>query len=140
MTEQTSSSGPIIECYDVHKWFGSFEALRGISMEVYKGEVIVIFGPSGSGKSTFIRTLNRLEEHQQGRIVIDGIELTKDVRNIEAVRMETGMVFQQFNLSPSKCLRKCHPGTYPGPKMVERKGEDKRESTFRKSRNPGTGR
>jgi general L-amino acid transport system ATP-binding protein len=100
MTEQTSSSGPIIECYDVHKWFGSFEALRGISMEVYKGEVIVIFGPSGSGKSTFIRTLNRLEEHQQGRIVIDGIELTKDVRNIEAVRMETGMVFQQFNLFP----------------------------------------
>jgi len=100
MSEQSSSSGPIIECHDVHKWFGSFEALRGISMEVYKGEVVVIFGPSGSGKSTFIRTLNRLEEHQQGRIVVDGIELTKDVRNIEAVRMETGMVFQQFNLFP----------------------------------------
>lgn len=69
-------------------------------MEVMKGEVIVIFGPSGSGKSTFIRTLNRLEEHQQGQIIIDGIELTHDIRNIERVRMETGMVFQQFNLFP----------------------------------------
>ena len=69
-------------------------------MEVYKGQVIVIFGPSGSGKSTFIRTLNRLEEHQRGRIFVDGVELTNDVRNIEQVRMETGMVFQQFNLFP----------------------------------------
>ena len=84
----------------MHKWYGDFEALRGISMEVNKGEVIVIFGPSGSGKSTFIRTLNRLEEHQKGQIIIDGIELTRDVHNIEAVRMETGMVFQQFNLFP----------------------------------------
>lgn len=90
----------IIKCRNVHKWFGDFEALRGISMDVYKGEVVVIFGPSGSGKSTFIRTLNRLEEHQEGQIVIDGIELTRDVHNIEAVRMETGMVFQQFNLFP----------------------------------------
>jgi general L-amino acid transport system ATP-binding protein len=100
MSEQSGDGEPIIQCYDVHKWFGSFEALRGISMEVKKGEVIVIFGPSGSGKSTFIRTLNRLEEHQKGKIIIDGIELTKDVHNIEAVRMETGMVFQQFNLFP----------------------------------------
>ncbi len=69
-------------------------------MEVYKGEVIVIFGPSGSGKSTFIRTLNRLEEHHKGQIIIDGIELTHDTRNIEKVRMEIGMVFQQFNLFP----------------------------------------
>ena len=91
---------PIILCRDVHKWLGNFQALRGISMEVYKGEVIVIFGPSGSGKSTFIRTLNRLEEHQKGQIVIDGIELTHDVRNVEQIRMETGMVFQQFNLFP----------------------------------------
>jgi len=90
----------IIICRDVHKWFGNFQALRGISMEVRKGEVVVIFGPSGSGKSTFIRTLNRLEEHQKGQIIIDGIELTRDVRNIEQVRMETGMVFQQFNLFP----------------------------------------
>lgn len=90
----------IIICKDVHKWFGDFQALRGIDMEVEKGEVIVIFGPSGSGKSTFIRTLNRLEEHQRGQIIIDGIELTHDVRNIEKVRMETGMVFQLFNLFP----------------------------------------
>lgn len=90
----------IISARDVHKWYGQFHALKGINMEVKKGEVIVIFGPSGSGKSTFIRTLNRLEEHQQGEIVIDDIELSHDVRNIEAIRMETGMVFQQFNLFP----------------------------------------
>lgn len=100
MNQEISQSEPIIKCRDVHKWFGNFEALKGISMDVYRGEVIVIFGPSGSGKSTFIRTLNRLEEHQHGQIIIDGIELTKDVHNIEAVRMETGMVFQQFNLFP----------------------------------------
>jgi len=91
---------PIIICKDVHKWFGDFQALKGISMEVHRGEVIVIFGPSGSGKSTFIRTINRLEEHQRGQIIVDGIELTHDVRNIEKIRMETGMVFQQFNLFP----------------------------------------
>ncbi len=93
-------SESIIICRDVHKWFGSFHALKGISMEVQKGEVIVIFGPSGSGKSTFIRTLNRLEEHQRGTIIVDGIELTHDTRNIHAVRSEIGMVFQQFNLFP----------------------------------------
>jgi general L-amino acid transport system ATP-binding protein len=91
---------PIIVCRDVHKWYGHFHALRGVDMEVHKGEVIVIFGPSGSGKSTFIRTLNRLEEHQRGQILVDGVELSNDVRNIEQVRMETGMVFQQFNLFP----------------------------------------
>ncbi|MEJ2448999.1 MAG: amino acid ABC transporter ATP-binding protein, partial [Anaerolineales bacterium] len=91
---------PIITCQGVHKWFGDFEALKGVDMEVYEGEVIVIFGPSGSGKSTFIRTINRLEEHQEGTIVVDGIELTHDVRNIEKIRTETGMVFQQFNLFP----------------------------------------
>ena len=100
MSERPFEEEPIIYCEDVHKWFGNFEALCGISMEVQKGEVIVIFGPSGSGKSTFIRTLNRLEEHQRGKIVIDGIELTKDMHDIEAVRIETGMVFQQFNLFP----------------------------------------
>jgi general L-amino acid transport system ATP-binding protein len=103
MSEQVSESKegqPIIIARDVHKWFGEFQALRGIDMEVDVGEVIVIFGPSGSGKSTFIRTLNRLEEHQQGQIIIDGIELSHDVRNIEKVRSETGMVFQQFNLFP----------------------------------------
>jgi general L-amino acid transport system ATP-binding protein len=93
-------SDPIIQCTDVHKWFGNFEALKGVDMQVEKGEVIVIFGPSGSGKSTFIRTINRLEEHQQGTIIVDGIELTHDVRNIAAIRSEIGMVFQQFNLFP----------------------------------------
>jgi general L-amino acid transport system ATP-binding protein len=91
---------PIIKCRGVEKWYGHFQALKGVDMDVRKGEVIVIFGPSGSGKSTFIRTLNRLEEHQKGQIVVDGIELTGDLRNIEAIRMETGMVFQQFNLFP----------------------------------------
>jgi general L-amino acid transport system ATP-binding protein len=95
MTEE-----PIIYCKNVHKWYDDFHALRGIDMEVFLGEVIVIFGPSGSGKSTFIRTINRLEEHQEGQIVVDGIELSHDVRNIERIRMETGMVFQQFNLFP----------------------------------------
>ncbi len=90
----------IIQCTDVHKWFDEFHALRGVSMDVEVGEVIVIFGPSGSGKSTFIRTINRLEEHQRGTIVVDGIELTHDVRNISAVRSEIGMVFQSFNLFP----------------------------------------
>jgi len=94
------SNEPIIVCQSVHKWFDEFHALRGIDMEVQTGEVIVIFGPSGSGKSTFIRTLNRLEEHQKGTIIIDGIELSHDVRNIEKIRTETGMVFQQFNLFP----------------------------------------
>ena len=96
----TITTEPIIVCQDVHKWFDDFHALKGVNMEVKKGEVIVIFGPSGSGKSTFIRTLNRLEEHQRGTIIIDGIELGHDVRNIERIRMETGMVFQQFNLFP----------------------------------------
>ncbi|MBC8332976.1 MAG: amino acid ABC transporter ATP-binding protein [Anaerolineae bacterium] len=97
---ENNNNDPIIVCQDVHKWYGQFHALRGIDMEVRKGEVIVIFGPSGSGKSTFIRTINRLEEHQSGQIVVDSIELTHDVRNIEAIRKETGMVFQQFNLFP----------------------------------------
>jgi general L-amino acid transport system ATP-binding protein len=93
-------TGDMIICRDVHKWFGDFEALRGISLTVKRGEVIVIIGPSGSGKSTFIRTINRLEEHQQGDIIVDGITLSHDVRNIAEIRREVGMVFQQFNLFP----------------------------------------
>jgi general L-amino acid transport system ATP-binding protein len=99
-TEADRTPAPMIVCRDVHKWYGHYHALRGVNMEVQKGEVIVIFGPSGSGKSTFIRTLNRLEEHQRGQILVDGVELSNDVRNIERVRTETGMVFQQFNLFP----------------------------------------
>jgi general L-amino acid transport system ATP-binding protein len=94
------NGAPMIVTEGVEKWFGSFQALRGISMTVARGEVVVILGPSGSGKSTFVRTLNRLEPHDAGRIVIDGIELTRNVKNIEAVRREVGMVFQQFNLFP----------------------------------------
>jgi general L-amino acid transport system ATP-binding protein len=90
----------IIICRDVHKWFGDFHVLRGVTTTVRKGEVVVICGPSGSGKSTFIRTINRLEEHQRGQIIVDGIELTHDVKNIEAIRREIGMVFQSFNLFP----------------------------------------
>ncbi len=99
MTE-SANGNDIIIARDVHKWFGQFHALRGISLSVKRGEVIVIFGASGSGKSTFIRTINRLEEHQRGQIIVDGIELTNDIRNIEAIRSEVGMVFQQFNLFP----------------------------------------
>jgi len=91
---------PIIVCENVSKWYGDFQALKDVNLEVRKGEVIVIFGPSGSGKSTFIRTINRLEEHQEGKIIVDGIELNDDTHNIELIRMETGMVFQQFNLFP----------------------------------------
>jgi len=90
----------IIICRDVKKWFGDFQALRGISVTVTRGEVVVIIGPSGSGKSTFIRTINRLEEHQKGDIIVDGIELSNDVRNIAAIRSEIGIVFQLFNLFP----------------------------------------
>jgi general L-amino acid transport system ATP-binding protein len=90
----------IIVCRDVHKWFGELHVLRGISMNVKLGEVMVIFGPSGSGKSTFIRTINRLEDHQKGDIIVDGIELSNDVRNVAAIRSEIGMVFQSFNLFP----------------------------------------
>jgi general L-amino acid transport system ATP-binding protein len=90
----------IIICRDVHKWYGDFHVLDGVSATVKRGEVVVVFGPSGSGKSTFIRTINRLETHQRGTIIVDGIEMTDDLRNIEAIRRETGMVFQQFNLFP----------------------------------------
>lgn len=90
----------IIECEDLHKWYGEFHVLKGITTSIQKGEVVVVCGPSGSGKSTFIRTINRLEEHQRGRIIVDGIELTGDLRNIDAIRREVGMVFQQFNLFP----------------------------------------
>ncbi|MGH2418620.1 MAG: amino acid ABC transporter ATP-binding protein [Candidatus Limnocylindria bacterium] len=90
----------MIVARDVHKWFGQLHVLRGIDLTVAPGEVVVIFGASGSGKSTFIRTINRLEEHQRGQIIVDGIELTNDIRNIAAIRSEIGMVFQSFNLFP----------------------------------------
>ncbi|NJR25245.1 MAG: amino acid ABC transporter ATP-binding protein [Richelia sp. CSU_2_1] len=98
-TQQTIPEQVII-AENVHKWYGQFHVLRGVSMNVNRGEVVVVMGPSGSGKSTFIRTFNALEEYQQGKITIDGIELSHDLRNIEAIRREVGMVFQQFNLFP----------------------------------------
>ncbi len=91
---------PIIFCRDMNKWFGDFHVLRNISLEVMPREVLVIIGPSGSGKSTLIRCINRLEEHQDGTIIVNGIELSHDVQNIAEIRRETGMVFQQFNLFP----------------------------------------
>ena len=97
---QSNGAEDIIVCRDVHKWFGSFHALKGITTTVGRGEVVVIIGPSGSGKSTFIRTINRLEKHQRGDIIVDGFEMTDDIRNIDAIRREVGMVFQQFNLFP----------------------------------------
>ncbi len=92
--------GPMIVARDVHKWFGNFHVLRGVTTSVDRGQKVVIVGPSGSGKSTFIRTINRLEEHQRGDIIVDGVPMTQDVRNIDAIRRDVGMVFQQFNLFP----------------------------------------
>ena len=88
----------MIQISNLHKWFGDFHVLKNVSMDVAKGEKIVVCGPSGSGKSTLIRCINRLEAHQQGSIVIDGVELTDDLKNVELVRREVGMVFQSFNL------------------------------------------
>ena len=90
----------MIEMKDVHKWYGQFHVLKNINLTVKQGERIVLCGPSGSGKSTTIRCINRLEEHQQGQIIVDGTELTSDVKNIEMIRREVGMVFQHFNLFP----------------------------------------
>ena len=98
---QVAGSGEVmIELRDVVKRFGNFTALSGINLSIARKEVVVVIGPSGSGKSTMIRCINRLEEHDEGRIVVDGVELSRDVRNIQEVRRETGMVFQQFNLFP----------------------------------------
>tara|TARA_B100001750_G_scaffold247512_1_gene273540 strand:- start:733 stop:1485 length:753 start_codon:yes stop_codon:yes gene_type:complete len=105
MSSKINTNDHIISFEDVHKWFGNFHVLKGINIKIDKGEVVVVFGPSGSGKSTFIRTINRLEEHQNGKITIDGIELTTDLKNIDAVRREVGMVFQSFNLFPHLTVR-----------------------------------
>ncbi len=96
----TETENDIIVCEDVKKWFGDFQALKGVTISIKEREVVVVIGPSGSGKSTFIRCINRLEVHQEGRIIVDGIELSSDVRNVEKIRSEVGMVFQQFNLFP----------------------------------------
>ncbi|NNE84540.1 MAG: amino acid ABC transporter ATP-binding protein [Alphaproteobacteria bacterium] len=101
MTETNPNAGaPVIEINGLNKWFGPFHVLRDINLSVAPRERIVICGPSGSGKSTLIRCINRLEEHQEGQIIVDGTELTNDLKNIDAVRREVGMVFQSFNLFP----------------------------------------
>jgi len=96
----TRTNDAIIQVKDLNKWFGDFHVLKNINLEVKKQEKIVICGPSGSGKSTLIRCINRLEEHQKGHIIVDGIELTNNLKNIETIRTEVGMVFQHFNLFP----------------------------------------
>ena len=102
MTEATSTTtnDTVIELKEVNKWYGEFQALADINMSVKKGERVVVCGPSGSGKSTMIRCINRLEVHQRGTIIVDGIELTDNLKSIEAIRSEVGMVFQSFNLFP----------------------------------------
>ncbi len=99
-TRPGGTGEPIIVLEGVEKWFGSFQALRGIDLVVGRQEVVVVCGPSGSGKSTLIRCVNRLEKHDRGRIVVDGVALSEDIRNIQEIRREVGMVFQQFNLFP----------------------------------------
>ena len=98
--KNTLTGDAIIEIVEMHKWYDDFHVLKGINLTVKKQERIVICGPSGSGKSTLIRCINRLEEHQRGRIIVDGMELTNDLKNIEKIRAEVGMVFQHFNLFP----------------------------------------
>jgi len=100
LVDRNADDAPMIILRGVHKWFGQFHVLRDINLDVWKGQKVVVCGPSGSGKSTMIRCINRLEDHQRGHIVVDGIELTSDVRNVDAIRREVGMVFQHFNLFP----------------------------------------
>ena len=119
------SGQPMIELRQVHKWYGQFHVLKDINLSVAKGERIVICGPSGSGKSTMIRCINRLEEHQRGQIIVDGTELTDDVKNIDQIRREVGMVFQHFNLFPHlSVLENCCLAPIWVRKMPRKEAED----------------
>ncbi|WP_262137692.1 amino acid ABC transporter ATP-binding protein [Pseudomonas sp. Marseille-Q5117] len=123
--KQPVSPEGIIQMQGVNKWYGQFHVLKDINLNVRQGERIVLCGPSGSGKSTTIRCLNRLEEHQQGRIVVDGVELTNDLKQIESVRREVGMVFQHFNLFPHlTILQNCTLAPMWVRKMPKRKAEE----------------
>ncbi|MEZ5538050.1 MAG: amino acid ABC transporter ATP-binding protein [Thiolinea sp.] len=114
-----------IRIKNMQKWYGNFHVLRDINLDVYKGERIVVCGPSGSGKSTMIRCINRLEEHQQGLIEVDGVELTDDLKNIDAIRREVGMVFQHFNLFPHlTVLENCTLAPIWVRKMPKKKAEE----------------
>jgi general L-amino acid transport system ATP-binding protein len=117
MSDEPDNSRPMIELRDVNKWFGDFHVLRDISLTVRRGERVVVCGPSGSGKSTMIRCINRLEAHQEGSIIVDGTELNDDLRRIEAVRREVGMVFQSFNLFPHMTVME---NLVLGPTLVQR--------------------
>ena len=116
----TDATGPAIRMEGVHKWYGHFHVLKNVNLDVESGEKIVICGPSGSGKSTLIRCINRLEEHQQGGIFVEGIELTDDLKKIDEIRSEVGMVFQQFNLFPHMTiLENCTLGPIRVRKMAK---------------------
>jgi general L-amino acid transport system ATP-binding protein len=116
---------PAIQMVDVHKWYGDFHVLRDINLNVKRGERIVICGPSGSGKSTMIRCINRLEEHQKGRIIVDGVELLDDLKRIDEVRRDVGMVFQHFNLFPHlTILENCTLAPIWVKKMPKREAEE----------------
>ena len=123
--KKPASPEGIIQMQDVNKWYAQFHVLKDINLNVKQGERIVLCGPSGSGKSTTIRCLNRLEEHQQGRIVVDGVELTNDLKQIEAIRREVGMVFQHFNLFPHlTILQNCTLAPMWVRKMPKRQAEE----------------
>ncbi|OWT69068.1 MULTISPECIES: amino acid ABC transporter ATP-binding protein [unclassified Achromobacter] len=122
-------SDAIIRLQNVNKWYGQFHVLRNVNLDVAQGERIVICGPSGSGKSTMIRCINRLEEHQQGQIVVDGTELTNDLKNIETIRRDVGMVFQHFNLFPHLTVLE---NLTLGPAWVLKKSKAEAEATAMK--------
>ncbi len=124
VSEELASRDDMIVCTGVDKWYGDFQALKGVTATVKEQEVVVVLGPSGSGKSTWIRCINRLEQHQGGSIVVDGVELTNDVRNIEKIRSEVGMVFQQFNLFPHLTVR---DNVTLAPKWVKKQPKDQAE-------------
>jgi general L-amino acid transport system ATP-binding protein len=124
-TSKRSLDEAVIEIEGMHKWFGQFHVLKDINLRVMRGERIVVCGPSGSGKSTMIRCINRLEEHQQGRIAVDGIELTNDLKKIDEIRREVGMVFQHFNLFPHlTVLENCTLAPIWVRKMPKREAEE----------------
>lgn len=127
---ETASSGEsVIEIKDLNKWYGNFHVLKNINLDVKKGERIVICGPSGSGKSTMIRCINRLEEFQKGSLVVNGIEMIEDVKNIENIRREVGMVFQHFNLFPHLTILE---NLTLGPIWVQKKPKEEAEETAMK--------
>ena len=140
-SSRQSSTPPIaVELADLNKWYGDFHVLRDINLKVMGGERIVICGPSGSGKSTMIRCINRLEEHQTGRIFIDGVELTADLKKIDEVRREVGMVFQHFNLFPHlTVLENCTLAPIWVRKMPKKEAEEVAAALSHAGENPGAG-